>query len=379
MKQKASLGFGGVILVVIIALIVGAASGAVAARVSAPKSIVRQTAPSSNSSPAAFTNTSSTAPMSWAGVAHRDGPAVVTIVNHQKSQGTDFFNNPLPAVVDEGSGFIINTKGDIVTNDHVVTNASNLQVIFANGRKEPAKLVRADSLSDLAVIKINGPVPAVLHFANSNLLEPGQPVMAIGSPLGQFRNTVTAGVVSALGRSITEPSGVVIQNMIQTDAAINEGNSGGPLLDDHGNVVGVNTAITRGSQQTSLFGQSSGVVAVGLGFAIPSSTVQAVVKRLVENKPPAFLGVQYDQVTAQASTYYNLPIGAYIRAVKPGSPAANAGLRLRDIITKVNGVSINDTYSLEQVIAEHTPGQTVTLTVWRSGKTLTVKVKLGAK
>jgi len=312
-------------------------------------------------------------------VAKLDGPSVVTIINHQRSQGTDFFGNPLPGGTAEGSGFIINKQGDIVTNNHVVDLEQSLQVVFSDGRKAPASLIRADKLSDVAVVKVNPPVPAVAHFGDSSKLLPGEPLMTIGSALGSFRNTVTSGLVSALGRSITEPDGVTLNNMIQTDAPINQGNSGGPLLDQHGDVIGVNTAVNRGSQSSDIFGLSQSVVAEGLGFAIPSNTVKAVVSRLIQNKPPGFLGVQYQQISQQEASYFNFPVGAYVRVVQTGSPAQQAGLRVRDVITQVNGQKLTDQLALEQLIAEHAPGDTLTFTVWRQGKTLTIKVKLGQK
>jgi 2-alkenal reductase len=296
--------------------------------------------------------------MSWAQVAREAGPAVVTVVNQLKPQQGLF--GYAPAGTGEGSGFVIDHKGDIVTNNHVVDQAQSLQVVFANGKKANAQLVRADPLSDLAVVHVSVPVTTVLRFGDSNALQPGQPVMAIGSALGEYRNTVTAGVVSALGRTIQEPpsanfpAGVSLHNMLQTDTAINQGNSGGPLLNDRGEVVGVNTLISRGAQQTNIFGAGSSVVAEGLGFAIPSSTVSNVAARLVQNKPPAFLGVQYHPISQQEATYYGLPLGAYVNAIRPNSPASRAGLRQRDVITKIGGQPINDTYSLEQVVAEHT-------------------------
>jgi 2-alkenal reductase len=239
--------------------------------------------------------------------------------------------------------------------------------------------VRADPLSDLALVRVHAQVPAILHFDDSTALLPGEPVLAIGSALGQYRNTVTSGVVSALGRTIDEQNGVTLHDMIQTDAAINQGNSGGPLLDERGNVVGVNTAITRGSSSTDIFGFSQSVVAEGLGFAIPSTTVKNVAARLVENKPPAYIGVSYLPISQQDATFYNFPIGAYVKSLASGSPAQKAGIKVRDIITKVDGQAVNDTYTLERVIAEHSPGEVATLTVWRSGRTLSIKVKLSAK
>jgi 2-alkenal reductase len=322
--------------------------------------------------------------MSWEQVARRAGPAVVTIINQQQPQQTIFGTQP--GATAEGSGFIIDTKGDIVTNYHVIDQESSLTVVFSNGKKVPAELVRGDPFNDLAVVRIHTAVPAVLHFGSSAALTPGEPVMAIGSALGQFRNTVTAGVVSALGRTIQEPSsaavpnGATLHDMVQTDAAINQGNSGGPLLNTYGQVIGINTAITRGSSSSDLFGLSTDTaVAEGLGFAIASNTARNVVARLMQNKPTASLGVRYQQVDQQAAQFYNFPVGAYVQQVEPNSAAARAGLKQRDIITKVNGTPINDQSSLEQIITAHAPGQTVTLTVWRNGSTLTMKVKLGSK
>ncbi|MGH2442803.1 MAG: S1C family serine protease [Chloroflexota bacterium] len=377
MQNRAKLGVWGVILLVIVSVIAGGIAGAVAGRSAAPSKTIKETVISPGSNTAALANTSSSMPVSWEQVAQRVGPAVVTIINHLAAQ-PDAFGNMVPGGTAEGSGFIINKSGDIVTNNHVVDQESSLQVVFADGSKAPAQLIRGDKLSDIALIKVSVPVHALVHWGTSNSLLPGEPVLAIGSALGQFRNTVTSGIVSALGRTITEPSGTVLQNMVQTDAAINQGNSGGPLLNERGQVIGVNTAITRGAQSTDIFGSSSSAVAEGLGFAIPSGTVRAVTARLIKNKPPALLGVEYEPINQQQATYYNFPVGAYVRIVKAGSPAARAGIRPRDIITKVNNQSLNDTYSLERVIAEHQPGQTVTITIWRAGKTFTKKVKLTA-
>jgi len=387
MNNRSRLGMLGLVTVAVLALIFGALGGYVAGKNATPSTtIIRQTAlPSSNSnnpvSPAVSIDR--IVPMSWVQVARDAGPAVVTVINQLKPQQGLF--GYAPVGTGEGSGFVIDHKGDIVTNNHVVDQAQSLQVVFANGEKATAQLVRADPLSDLAVVHVSVPVTTILRFGDSNSLQPGQPVMAIGSALGEYRNTVTAGVVSALGRTIQEPpsasfpAGVALHNMLQTDTAINQGNSGGPLLNDRGEVVGVNTLISRGAQQTNIFGAGSSVVAEGLGFAIPSSTVSNVAARLVQNKPPAFLGVQYHPISQQEATYYGLPLGAYVNAIRPNSPASRAGLRQRDVITKISGQPINDTYSLEQVVAEHTPGQTVRITIWRSGKKLTLKVKLGAK
>lgn len=376
MQNRATLGAGSVLLIALVALIFGAISGAVVAKSVSSTKTIRQVVSTSSTSPADFSGPSP-APVSWEQVARRAGPAVVTIINHQGSQPGLF--GTVPGGVAEGSGFVVDTKGDIVTNFHVVDQEQSLQVVFADGRKAQAQLVHGDKLSDLAVIRVSVPVKATLPWGDSNKLAPGEPVMAIGSALGQFRNTVTAGVLSALGRTITEPSGVTLENMLQTDAAINQGNSGGPLLDDRGEVVGINTAISRGSQSTDIFGQSQSVVAEGLGFAIPSDVAKAVAQRLVQNKPTAFLGVKYAQITQQDARYYNFPVGAYVQSVLPGSPAAKAGIVVRDIITKINSHPLNDTYTLERVVAEQTPGKSVTLEVWRNGHSLTLRATLGAK
>jgi 2-alkenal reductase len=384
MRSRSSIGVGTTLLIAILALAFGALGGALAAsQFRSTKTIEKVVQAPASTSPVSVnpqpSGAPSAAPMSWEAVARNAGPAVVTIINQQQSAGTDFFGNPLPGSKAEGSGFVVDRKGDVVTNNHVIESAQTLTVVFSDGRKVAARVVRADPLSDLAVIRVDTPVTTILHFGDSAALQPGEPVLAIGSALGEFRNTVTSGVVSALGRTITEPSGVNLHDMVQTDAAINQGNSGGPLLDDRGEVIGVNTAINRGSSQTDPFGLSQSVVAEGLGFAIPSDTVRAVAARLVQNRPPAVLGVRYHQMSQQEATFYSFPLGAYVNQVVPGSAAANAGLRARDIITAVDGQNLSDTYTLQQIISDHNPGQTVTLTVWRSGKTFTVKVKLAAK
>jgi 2-alkenal reductase len=378
MKERTRLGAGSVLLVAVVALLFGGIGGAVVGSRTTRTRVVQVTSQNAPSSNPAGNTVASTTPMSWIDVARRAGPAVVTIINQQQPQ-RDIFGNLQPGAKAEGSGFAVNKKGDIVTNNHVVEGAQTLTVVFYNGQKSSAKLVRTDPLTDLAVVKVGTKVSTVLTFGNSNALQPGEPVLAIGSALGEYRNTVTSGIVSGLGRAITEPGGTVLQNMVQTDAPINQGNSGGPLLNDRGQVIGVNTVITRGAQSSDPFGLSQSVVAEGLGFAIPSSTVQNVAARLVQNKPPAFLGVTYHQINQQDSTFYSLPVGAYVNTVTPGSPAAKAGLRVRDVITQVDARKLSDTYQLEQVIAEHEPGQLATLRVWRSGKTVVIKVKLAAK
>jgi 2-alkenal reductase len=365
------------LLTLIVAIAAGGAAGYVVAKNQSPAGAA---APSTTTGTNPVTTVSvSQRPMSWSQVAQRDGPSVVTIINQQAAT-TDIFGQPVAGAQDEGSGFVVDARGDIVTNNHVVANEQKLTVVFSNGRKIPAELIRADQYSDLAVIRVHtGNLPAPLQWGNSAALQPGDPVLAIGSALGEFRNTVTSGVVSALGRTIQESAQVSLHGMLQTDAAINQGNSGGPLLNDRGQVIGINTAVNRGSTTDSLFGAAQSVVAEGLGFAIPSNTARNVALRLMQNKPTAELGIQYVQVSQQLSTYYNLPVGAYIQSVVPNTSASKAGLQPRDIITKIDGQSVTDQSTLDQVVASKAPGQKVTLNVWRNGTTFTRTVVLGAK
>jgi 2-alkenal reductase len=377
MTNRSTPTFFTLFLVAIVALFFGALGGALVAHSATPKTTTKVIAASSSNT-VSNESAPATQPLSWVEVVKRASPAVVTIVNQQPNQ-TDFFGNTVPGAKEEGSGFIVDRRGDIVTNYHVVQAAQSLTVVFSDGQKSSAQLVRSDPLSDLAVIRVHTKTQSVLRFGDSSQLQPGQPVLAIGSALGEFRNTVTSGVVSALGRTITEPNQDVLQNMIQTDAAINQGNSGGPLLDDRGEVVGINTAITRGASQTDLFGLSTSPVAEGLGFAIPSATARNVVARLIANKPPAYLGVSYKQMSQQDAAFFNLPLGSYVVQVAAGSPAAKVGIKQRDIIVKVDGHNMTDTYQLQQAISEHAPGDVTKLTVWRNGKTMTLKVKLTSK
>jgi 2-alkenal reductase len=201
------------------------------------------------------------------------GPAVVTVINTMQVTTRGRFGPATQTAEASGSGIIIDEAGYIVTNQHVVENQTALEVIFSDGTRAPATLVGEDASIDLAVIKVNVAVPAVAKLGDSNALEPGQPVIAIGTALGDFQNTVTAGIISGLHRQLDDTT-LVAQDLIQTDAAINHGNSGGPLLDLEGNVIGINTAVVRADD-------SVGDIAEGLGFAIPSNTVKTVVERLI--------------------------------------------------------------------------------------------------
>ena len=299
------------------------------------------------------------------------GPAVVTVVNHLPPQAS-FFGQPAEATA-MGSGVIISSEGYIVTNNHVVDGAESLEVILADGTHIPAQLIGVDPFADLAVVKVDGTMPAVAVWGNSDTLEPGEAVIAIGSPLGDFQNTVTVGVISATGRSIDTGSGYQMEGLIQTDAAINHGNSGGPLVNLAGQVVGINTLVVRGSS----FNQA---VAEGLGFAIASNTARAVVDQLVANGYVShpYLGIRWQAITPETSSGQRYPVeyGALLNEVEPGGPAAEAGLRAGDILTDVNGQAIDANNPFINLLFKHQPGEVVTLGVLRAQEQIQVPVTL---
>ncbi|MFV9503011.1 MAG: S1C family serine protease [Oscillochloridaceae bacterium umkhey_bin13] len=296
------------------------------------------------------------------------GPAVVTVIN-RAAQGRG-----------SGSGVIVSDQGYIITNNHVVEGARDLFVDFADNVRRPATLVGTDPLNDIAVIKVEGDLPGVAVIGDSSALQPGETVLAIGSPLGNFRNTVTAGVVSAMNRSLGRMEG-----LIQTDAAINSGNSGGPLINLRGEVVGINTLVVRNDLE---FGTNAAPVE-GLGFAVPSAIFRNVVEQLIatgEVRYP-FLGVSYLAIDSDIASQLNLPVqnGALIRpsgglaAITPGSAAEQAGIRDGDIIVAVNGTRIDYNTSLRQLLLRHAPGDTVTVTILRDGNEETLTVTLGER
>jgi 2-alkenal reductase len=305
-------------------------------------------------------------------------PAVVTVINTLRAdaQPSDSQRNPFPfpqqdqAQRASGSGVIISQDGYIVTNNHVIENQGSLAVLFADGTRHEATLVGADPLQDLAVIKISDPVSAVAALGDSNALQPGQTLIAIGSPLGNFKNSVTVGVVSALNRSVPGSS---MEGLVQTDAAINHGNSGGPLVNLRGEVIGINTLVVRGNGGTL-------DQAEGLGFAIPSQTVKTVSDKLIADGKIAypFLGVSYGMIDAELAAENNLPVqnGALISEVQPNQPAAKAGLQEGDIIIALDGLKLGSDTSLRGVLLQRSPGDTVKLEVLRDGQTLTLDVTL---
>jgi serine protease Do len=299
------------------------------------------------------------------------GPSVVTVVGTIPGQMTFF--GPTGDQTVSGSGIFISDQGYLITNNHVIEGTKEVNIVLADGTREKASLVGADQYSDVAVLKAEGKVPAVAKLGNSDVLDPGETVIAIGSPLGNFKNTVTVGVVSATGRSIDSGRGYQLEGMIQTDAAINEGNSGGPLVNLAGEVVAINTLIVRGS--------GSGTVAEGLGFAIPINTVRAVAEQIIKNGFIArpYMGIRWQLITPDIASMYNLPVqwGIFVTEVASGSPAAQAGIQPNDIIIKIGDVSIDETHSYLNALFQYKPGDQVEVVVRRDGNELQLNVTLG--
>lgn len=275
-----------------------------------------------------------------------------------------------------GSGTIIDNRGYIVTNNHVVEGAKRLEVVLYDGMVLPAQLTGTDPADDLAVVKITPPAHmAVATIGDSSQLTVAQYVMAIGNPLG-ITQTITSGIVSALGRNVPEAPGVDIINAIQTDAAINPGNSGGALIDLEGQLIGVPTL--------TIINPSFDAPASGIGFAIPSNTVKFIVPQLIDtgkvtNTGRAALGVKVVTVDSEVAALENLAVdhGALIVSVTPDGPAASAGLQSADVIVQFGDTPVTSAQSLENALLSARPGDTVPVTVYRGSRQMKVDVKLG--
>jgi serine protease Do len=298
-------------------------------------------------------------------------PAVVTI----RSITT---GGPFGGSQGSGSGFIFNSNGWILTNRHVVQGASQLEVVFNDTSTKPATIYGIDTVTDLAIIKVDATGLPTITIGSSAELEPGQLAIAIGNPLGNFENTVTTGVISGLGRQITagdatQSSSEDLSNLIQTDAAINPGNSGGPLLNSAGQAIGVNTAVSQDAQ--------------GIGFAIPIDIARPLMDLAIAGKPleRPWIGVRYVAITKELAATENLPVDAGVLvssntndpAVVAGSPAAKAGMQAGDIVVAVDGQPVDRDHDLSTRILPHEPGDTVVLSVLRNGKSMDVSVTLG--
>jgi serine protease Do len=336
---------------------------------------------------------------SFAPIVTRDKPAVVTITAKVKGQpaeqenggGAPFGNSPFDQYFQQffgqqgipmpqpsprqaapqaevlGSGFIISADGTIVTNNHVIDGGSDIKVTLDDGTELPATVIGSDAKTDMAVLKVDAgkPLPTV-QWGDSDKLMVGDQVLAIGNPFG-IGTTVTAGIVSARGRDLNNGP---YDDFIQIDAPINHGNSGGPLVDMDGKVVGINTAI---------YSPNGG--SVGVGFAVPSDEAQQVVAKLIKNGSIAYgyLGVQIQPVTPDAANAIGLAHaqGALVASVTQGSPAAKAGLEPGDVITAVGGQAVKDPKDLSRKIADLAPGARETLGVWHKGESVKLPVTIG--
>ena len=308
-------------------------------------------------------------------VAEKVGPSVVSIVTSLPSSRGGYVEQAA------GTGIIVSKNGYVMTNKHVVSGASTATVVTADGTTyDDVKIVGSDPLNDLAFLKIPNVTnlkPATL--GDSKTIRIGQAVIAIGNALGQYQNTVTSGIISGLGRPVVAASDETgsnaenLNDLIQTDAAINSGNSGGPLLNLKGQVIGINTAVASDAQS--------------IGFAIPVGAAKGILKHLITSGKVerAVIGVQYLSITPEVKKKYNLSVsqGDYVisnsgSAVQANGPADKAGIKNKDIITKVNGVEIGPGRSVASLIGEFQPGDTVTLTVLRNNKARNIDVTLGA-
>jgi S1-C subfamily serine protease len=311
---------------------------------------------------------------STADLVERVNDAVVTVINRQHFGG--FFNEGSDLQpVGTGTGFIISDEGYIITNDHVVSLSHALDVILVDGTKVEARLIGTDPFTDLAVVKIDAPVPAVVPLGDSNALRPGERVLAIGSALGNYTNTVTEGVVSGLGRRLTMRDGSAMDNLIQHDAPINPGNSGGPLFNMRGEVVGVNTAVVRQA--------ASGIYADGLGFAVTSETVQSIATILIAEGSVArpYLGITYIPITPLTADAEGLPVdnGVLVTDVPSGGPAREAGIVRRDVITHINGQAIDQANPFVNILFQYKPGDTIEVEIYRPSTNETIVLELTLK
>jgi 2-alkenal reductase len=304
-------------------------------------------------------------------VINQVSPAVVTVINEQRVRTMDGTSSIQP--VGSGTGFIIDDQGHIVTNWHVVDGGSQFQVVFKDGTRVDATLIGSDSVSDLAVVKIDGEVPGVLAFGDSDALQAGEPVLAIGSPLGDFQNTVTQGIVSAINRDFPGGGQSQYNNLVQHDAAINPGNSGGPLINFNGEVVGVNTLGISIDQQ--------GQPIQGLFFAIPSNSVKQVADELIASGEVTYpyVGISYqsNSPTAAAQLELSTDTGVVVIEVPRGGPAAEAGVQPGDVITKVGEFTLDSQTTFSEALFNYAPGDDIDLTIQRGDEELTVTVTLG--
>jgi S1-C subfamily serine protease len=366
-------------MIVVGTLALGAGAGAVAYSVvhpSSTKTVVRQV-PVQSSEPAADSSALTV------GQIYRQNYQGVVEITVSSPQETPMGNQDAQS---QGSGFVIDSEGHIVTNEHVVDNAQSVSVRFWNGNSYKATVVGSDPSTDLAVIKVDAP-QSILHpvtIGDSSSLQVGDSVVAIGSPFG-LEETVTSGIVSAVHRQMQAPNRFTINDSIQTDAAINHGNSGGPLLNSSGEVIGVNAQIAGDTGAN-----------VGIGFAIPSDTVRSIANTLISSGKVehAYLGVSVQEIPAAVAGDLGLTEGVELTDVRPNTPAQKAGLKGAtgkktiqetqyatggDVITAIDGKKVTTSEDVQEAIDAHQPGDTVSITYWRNGDSHTVDVKLATR
>jgi serine protease Do len=309
-------------------------------------------------------------------IVEKVSPSVVSIVTNVTVNSIFGTANQEAA----GSGIIVSSDGYIMTNKHVVADATSIDVVLSDGTTyDKVSLVGTDPMNDIAYLKIEGTNNlTAATLGESSTVRVGQGVIAIGNSLGQYQNTVTDGIISGKGRPVTAGSGnggssESLTDLLQTDAAINPGNSGGPLLNHSGQVIGINTAVAANAE--------------GIGFAIPINAAKGTLKSVLAGKgvQRSYLGLRYVQITAELAKKYNLATkqGAYVvseggTAVLSGGPADKAGIKDKDIITKINGLAVGSQGGVSSLVGEYAPGDTIELTLLRGGGERTVKVTLGS-
>ena len=312
-------------------------------------------------------------------IVEKVSPSVVTVGVEQRIisfDPFDFFARPQRSLEEQdiGSGFIVSEDGLIVTNKHVVSAPGKYKVITHDGKKYDAVSIYRDPVNDIAIVKINptdGSGLKPLEMGDSSKIKVGQLVIAVGTPLGEFRGSVTKGIVSGIGRGITTGSpfssfAEKLDDVIQTDAAINPGNSGGPLVNSSAQVIGVNTAVASGAEN--------------IGFALPINIIKDSLKNFNQsgqfNRP--YLGIAYKILTRDVAVLNDVPQGAYVQDIVNNSPAQKAGILEGDIITEIDGKKISADKEVATIIAGHKIGDVIELSIWRNGKTLKVNATLVA-
>jgi putative serine protease PepD len=356
------------------------------------RTIIRTASPAENVAAPATTG------LSVNSIYRRTAPGVVVVTATSTTKSSNLFDPFAPPQTQQtqslGSGFVIDKSGHILTNAHVVVGASKVDIGFSNGSSYPATVVGTDRSTDIAVLKVDVPQDALtpLPLGDSSKVQVGDPVVAIGNPLGEDR-TVTAGIVSAVQRDISSlQPGIQIPGAIQTDAAINHGNSGGPLINNQGEVIGINSQILSDNPSNPESGS------IGIGFAIPINLAKNIAQQLIDNGKAVhtYLGIRGSVLTPDLARTLNLSVdhGVLVGQVEANSPAAKAGLRAGttqatingqtfalggDVITKIDGKTIRTFDDLSGTISAHKPGDTIQLEIVRGGKTMTVSVTLAGR